>query len=519
MAAQISVRYDARILSVPEPENHAMQIRSATFSLCLAGALVTMLAIAPANGAEPQKKPHKAMLSTESKVFKGDFEAMKKRRVLRIAVPYSRTLYFNDKGVQRGLTAETIHEFERWLNKKHKTGAHPISVYAIPVTRDRMLPMVIDGKADIAAGNLTITPERDAAVDFSNPISKAEVAEVIVTAAGVTDLANLDDLSGREIFVRPSSSYHESLKRLNENFRKAGKKPAALRLVPDALEDEDMMDMVSAGVIPIIVVDDWKAKLWAGMLKDLRIHEEIKVSSGGHIGWAFREKSPQLAAIINEFFASRGASGDAARRLMAYQKRLKALNNPTAETDWQRFEQSLQMFKVYGERYNFDYLMVTAQGFQESGLNQSAKSQVGAIGIMQIMPATGKELGVGDINNAEPNVHGGIKYMRKLIDTYFADADFDETNRTLFAFAAYNAGPGRISKLRKEAEKEGLNPNKWFNNVELIAAKRVGQETVGYVRNIYKYYAAYKLQLETLEARRAALKETGAAPATAPTAK
>ena len=174
---------------------------------------------------------------------------------------------------------------------------------------------------------------------------------------------------------------------------------------------------------------------------------------------------------------------------------------------------TIALFRKYGSKYNFDPLMLAAQGYQESGLNQQAKSHVGAIGIMQIMPATGKELGVGDIHQAEANVHGGIKYMRKLIDTYFDDADFDETNRTLFAFAAYNAGPGRVAKLRKEAEEEGLDPNKWFNNVELIAAKRVGQETVGYVRNIYKYYAAYKLQLETLEARRAALKESSPTPA------
>jgi membrane-bound lytic murein transglycosylase MltF len=432
--------------------------------------------------------------------------------MIRVVVPYSRTLFFNDKGVQRGLTAENIQAFERWLNAKYKTGAHPITVYAIPVTRDRMLPMLIDGKADIAAGNLTITAERDARVDFSKPLD-LDVDEVVVTGPASPELASLDDLAGKQVHVRPASSYHESLKRLNDSFREAGKPPMVLRLMPDALEDEDLMEMANAGMIGIIVVDDWKARLWAGMLTGLKVHDSLKISEGGRVGWAFRESSPQLADIVNEFLANqRQIMGSATQRMAAFQKRQKGLKNATANSDWQRFEQSVELFKVYGERYQFDYLMMTAQGFQESGLNQQAKSQVGAIGIMQIMPATGKELGVGDITQTEANVHGGIKYMRRLIDVYFPDAHFDETNRTLFAFAAYNAGPGRIARLRKEAEAEGLDHDKWFNNVELIAAKRVGQETVGYVRNIYKYYTAYKMQLEALEARRAALKETSVAP-------
>lgn len=494
-----------------------MLAHSSFSSPLLALLTVTALLLTPSADAEtpatPKKNVHHAVLSTEAKVYKGDLDTMLKRRVIRVAVPYSRTLFFNDKGVQRGLTAENVQQFERWLNKKYKTGAHPITVYAIPTTRDRMLQKVIDGKAEIAAGNLTITPERDTKVDFSDPINDRDIFEVAVTGPASPKLTSLDDLAGKEVHVRPSSSYHTSLQKLNETFRKAGKPPMTLRLVPDALEDEDMMDMLNAGVLNIIVVDDWKAALWAGMLPNLQVHRDIRVSDGGRVGWAFREGSPQLAALINEFFvANNKAVGSPEKRLAAYQKRLKTMKNPTADSDWQRFEQALQFFKLYGERYHFDYLMMTAQGFQESGLNQNAKSHVGAIGIMQIMPATGKELGVGDIQQAEANVHGGIKYMRKLMDTYFADADFDETNRTLFAFAAYNAGPGRIAKLRKEAEAEGLNPDKWFNNVELIAAKRVGQETVGYVRNIYKYYAAYKLQLETLESRKAALKEAGSAP-------
>jgi len=145
--------------------------------------------------------------------------------------------------------------------------------------------------------------------------------------------------------------------------------------------------------------------------------------------------------------------------------------------------------------------MLAAQGFQESRLNQNAKSHVGAIGVMQIMPATGKELSVGDIRKVEANIHGGAKYLDKLMRDYFKDAKFDEQNRALFAFAAYNAGPGRIQQMRKLAVERGLNPDVWFNNVEIVTADKVGMETTTYVRNIYKYYASYRL-LQDLEAQK-----------------
>ena len=154
------------------------------------------------------------------------------------------------------------------------------------------------------------------------------------------------------------------------------------------------------------------------------------------------------------------------------------------------------LFEKYGRQYGFDPLMLAAQGYQESQLNQSARSHVGAIGVMQIMPATGAQLGVGDINVTEPNIHGGAKYMDQLMTKYFPDAKFSEGNRPLFAFASYNCGPGNVSKARKEAAKRGLDPDKWFNNVEIVVAEKIGTETTTYVRNIYKYYVAYRLTLE-----------------------
>ena len=210
-----------------------------------------------------------------------------------------------------------------------------------------------------------------------------------------------------------------------------------------------------------------------------------------------RKNTPTLRRVVNQFIAEQlQGTRTAAVRLANYQKRFKSMRNSTETVEWKKFERTIELFKTYGEKYRFDHLMLAAQGYQESRLDQQARSRSGAIGIMQIMPSTGKQLGVGDITKAEPNIHGGTKYMRQLFDQYFRDADFDQQNRALFAFASYNAGPGRIAKIRDEAKQRGFNANKWFNNVELLIAEKVGTETTNYVRNIYKYYVAYKLTLE-----------------------
>ncbi len=164
-----------------------------------------------------------------------------------------------------------------------------------------------------------------------------------------------------------------------------------------------------------------------------------------------------------------------------------------------KFQAVVEMFQKYAGKYNVDFLLMMAQGYQESRLDQKVKSKVGAVGVMQVMPTTGKELAVGDISQLEPNIHAGVKYMRFMIDRYYKDEPMTPLNKGLFTFASYNAGPARIRQLRQEAAKRGLDPNVWFNNVEIIASERIGAETVTYVSNIYKYYVAYKLVVEDME--------------------
>jgi membrane-bound lytic murein transglycosylase MltF len=403
-----------------------------------------------------------------------------------------------------GLTAEIIREFEQWLKKKYPKRSRPITVLAIPTTRDKLLAKLRNGYAEIAAGNLTITAERLRLFDFTLPV-RDNVSEIVVMNKADPALANLDELAGLEVHVRQTSSYYESLRGLNERFRRAGRPQMKLTLVPDELEDEDLMEMVAAGLVRIIVVDDWKARLWVEILPKIQLRPALALRTGAKTGWATRKNTPRLKAVLNEFITGHlKGTNRAAIHLASYQRRFKALHDSTAAHEWKKFEETIAFFEKYGQQYGFDHLMLAAQGYQESRLDQRARSRVGAIGIMQIMPATGKELNVGDIRSTEPNVHGGAKYMRRLFDQYFKDANFDEQNRALFAFASYNAGPGRIAKVRAEAKDRRLDPNKWFNNVEIVASNRIGQETVHYVRNIYKYYTAYRLQLDAIAAQRIA---------------
>ena len=474
----------------------------------LAAMLLAATLVAPGTYAQEKKlAATPRQLSLENKPWQGDFDAMLERRMIRVLIPYSRTLYFSDKGHERGITAENVRDFERYLNKKYakQLGKRPLTILIIPTTRDKLIPEINEGLGDIAAGNLTVTEARLTHVDFAAPKDRKPVQEFLVTGPSAPEVQTLDDLSGKTIHVRPASSYAESLVALNERFTAAGKAPVTIAALPEALEDEDTLEMLNAGLLALVVVDDWKGRLWAQVLPKITVRDDLVLRSAGVIGWAIRKDSPQLdAAILDFYMNSLKKQGVIDYRLAQFHKRVKQIGNSTDNEGLTRFEATLDLFKRYGEHYGFDPLMLAAQGYQESQLRQEARSHVGAIGVMQIMPATGNQLRVGNIRLIEPNIHAGAKYMDQLMTRYFPDAQFTETNRTLFAFAAYNAGPGNMSKIRKEAAQRGLDPDRWFNNVEIVTAERIGIETTTYVRNIYKYYVAYKLRQEAQATQRKA---------------
>ncbi len=447
-----------------------------------------------------------AVLARLSEPFTGDLDEMVKRRLVRVGVTYNHTLYFVDQGVQRGAAYEYGKLMEDELNQRRKTGNLKVAFWFVPLQRDQLLSALVDGKVDMAIAQLTVTPERQKLVDFTDPVRK-DVDEIVVTGPGSPPIASVDDLAGQEVFVRKSSSYHQSLLALNERLQAAGKPPVSIRAAPENLEDEDLLEMVNAGLIKIIVVDNYLAEFWKQVLTNLTVNDAVAVRTGGTLAVAIRKDSPQLAAGLNAIIDEYGL-GTAFGNTMEkrYLQSTKFVKDATSEAERRKFLALTEYFRKYGDQYDVDWLLMAAQGFQESGLDQGVKSPVGAIGVMQVMPATAKDLDVGDISRLEPNIHAGVKYMRWVVDEYYKDEPMDRLNKGLFAFASYNAGPGRIRQLRREAEKRGLDPNVWFGNVEQIASERIGRETVTYVGNIYKYYVAYRLISEDQE-RRAAAKE------------
>jgi membrane-bound lytic murein transglycosylase MltF len=440
----------------------------------------------------------------------GDYDGMVARRQVRVLVVPNKMFYFIDKGRHRGVNVDLFREFETFVNAKAKTGPRTIRVIFVPVPRDRIIPALVEGRGDIAAANLTITAERGKQVDFSYPMLTG-VKEILVTGPSAKTVDTLDDLAGREIHLRPSSSYYEHVLQINETFAKQGRKPLEIVPASEFLEDDDLLEMVNAGLVPMVVVDDHKARFWGEIFANITLHPDIAVHEGGEIAWAFRKDSPKLAAVVDAFVKEHKKGTLIGNMLFKrYLKDNKWARNALRPAELDKFQGVVELFKQYADRYDFDYLMTGALAYQESQLDHSKRSQAGAVGIMQVLPATATDpnVGIPDIERLENNIHAGHKYLRFLQDRYFDDPTVAPLDRYLFTFAAYNAGPARVSSLRRQAARRGLDPNVWFQNVELVAAEEVGRETVQYVSNIYKYYLSYKFAREQMEERRKAAGET-----------
>ncbi len=426
-----------------------------------------------------------------------DLDAMVKRGKIRALVLYTRSGFFYVNGQPEGIYYEALQYFQQFVNRK-LPGRQHVQVTFIPVRPDKLEAALTQGVGDLIAYGLVETPARAQQLAFSTPIQTG-VKQIVVTGKDFGPVSSLADLSGKKIFVNPLTTYYQNLEKVNDSLRQQGKPPILIEKADPSLVDEDLLEMVNAGILPATVTLSERAELWASVFPNITPQPKLAIGDNEDLAWAMRKNNPKLQALVDEFVKTRAAGTSFGNTLVRqYLQSNQWVKNPTTAAEIKKFEATVDYFKKYAAEYGFDYLMVVAQGYQESMLEQSARGPTGAVGIMQVMPSTAAAppISIPDVFSAENNIHAGVKVLNTIASTYFNDPKIDPMNRLLFTFAAYNAGPNRIAELRKRAPAQGLDPNKWFENVELLVAQNVGPVTVQYVSNIYKYYVAYKLVVE-----------------------
>lgn len=437
---------------------------------------------------------HRAVLENLKAPWSGDLDGMVQRGTLRVLVVCNRTNYFIDRFSARGATFEAMEQFERFLNARLKNNHSKISILFIPVARDQLLPFLVNGLGDIAAADLAVTPEGQRLVDFCTPFY-SDIRELVVAGPRAPALNHLDNLSGKTIAVRRSGSHHRTLLALNRRLNALDQAPVVIRHLDEYLETETVLEMVADGLFPFAVADDYLAEFWSRIFSGLKVYPHLPLKTNGQIAWAVRKNCPKLKKRVNAFVPQiKKGSLLGNLILKRYFKNSKYVRNSPMTDDAGQFKNTIANLKRYAGNYEFDWLLVAALAYQESRFDQNARSPEGAVGVMQILPSTAAAppVNISDVHLLEKNIHAGIKYLRYIHDRYFSNAGLDRFNRTLFAFAAYNAGPARVAFLRKKARQMGLDPNVWFQNVEIAAARVIGRETVQYVNNILKYYILYR---------------------------
>ncbi|MCR9254982.1 MAG: transporter substrate-binding domain-containing protein [Alphaproteobacteria bacterium] len=422
----------------------------------------------------------------------GDLDEILDSGVLRVLVEYSRTRFFVDGGRLRGFEYELVTQFAQQLRETHKD-AKGLRVVLIPMPFDEILPALARGWGDIAAAGLTITADRSTRVDFSRPYLTG-VREAVVAGKNAAAPESLADLAGHTVHAQAGTSFVANARAAIARLEAEGRPSFALEV--HDMSTERLLEMAHAGIVSYVLTDDYEAALWAEALANLTV-TRVSVAEGGEIAWALRPGTPDLATAVNAFL-DKNDKGTLLGNLLLkrYFQDTRWIENPLEkQEDHDRLFTLKPHFTAASQEQEIEWLLLAAQGYQESRLDQSVISPVGAIGVMQILPSTAKDPAVGgaDIYRVDENILGGARYLRHLWERY---QDIDGSFEPLFfALAAYNAGPTTLARARAKAGRQGHDPDRWFGHVEYAMMSMVGQEPIRYVGNIWTYYIAYRLGL------------------------
>ncbi len=435
-----------------------------------------------------------------------DLPDMLKTKKIRILTTYTFGNYFVHQGQARGFEYSKMEEFRKFLTRGQSQKDLQVVFSYFPLPYDMLIEALNLGYGDIVAASLTITPDRSQDVDFTDPYLWG-IKEVLVSKKGIKGTHKLEDLSGKQIHVRKDSSYHISLKKINQQFNAKNLDPIQIETLPGLINTSEIMEMVNAGIIDFTISDTHLASLAGELLPDIQIHDNIVFNPDVQFGWMVRKNNPELKASLNQFLST-VKKGTLLGNV--YYKRYFKENPWVREAmhaaDFDSLNQYAVLFKKYGEMYDMDWLMLASQAFQESRFDPKAWSSSGAQGLMQLLPSTAKDMGFNDIRKPEDNVHAGAKYLRWIMDRYFPGEEITEDDRLRFALAAYNAGPANIRRSRSITANMGYDENQWFSHTEIGTMRQVGLEPVHYVRNINRYCLAFTLSTAIQEAKKTAIK-------------
>ncbi|WP_026006409.1 lytic transglycosylase F [Moritella dasanensis] len=435
-------------------------------------------------------------LSVHSQPSFEDLPQLLKKRTIKVLVVNHPAYYFIYQSRPRGLAYDMMREYEKHLNKKHfKDTRLKLNILFIPVPSSQIVSLLAQGYGDIAIGPL-MTPQRlQNQVTHTEPIY-TDHQLLLVSHKSTEEYNDIKQLSGKEVWIRRNSIYHQQLQHINKQLFHLHKPPIYINIVTDELEDFEILDMVDNKQIFMTMTSNHSMHLWKKLYKNIKLHPQLAVGSRIPSTWAVRNHTPQLTSSLNQFIAKHKKGTKIGnilhRRYLVRHPWLKKVIHQQFES---RYLETEQIIKKYAKQYKFDWQLILAQAYQESRLNQKAISHRGAVGVMQVLPSTANEpyVNIKNINKVDGNIHAGVKYLHFMQQRYFSHDNITELDSLLLSFAAYNAGPAKLIRLRRRALKEGLNPNIWFNHVEKIAADVIGRETVDYVNNIYKFYITYLL--------------------------
>lgn len=434
-------------------------------------------------------QPKLSIVDRIQKPFMGDLDAIRKRRIIRVLVSHTRTNFFLTSKGFRGLEHDLLVAYEAYLNRGPRKQRYETHLTFIPLPFSDILTKLQQGYGDIAASGLTITPERKKLVDFTEPYI-TNVEEVLVSNKTSPPIKRMQDLAGKQVIVVGDSSYIIHLVKLNQTLGQMGLAPIEIVRADPLLESEDLLELVNENIYNYTVVDSHIGEIWSKVLDNIQLHKDFVLYHNGKIAWAIQKNHPKLKASLNHFIQAYAKPGRFLGNAV-YKKYFEDtywIKKPLTHDLLKKVKCLQYYFELYANFYGFDWKLIAALAYQESRFNQKKRSHMGAIGIMQIKPSTARDRNVGipHINKLENNIEAGVKYLAFLRDRYFSDPNYSPEDRNNFALAAYNAGPARIQQLQQEAKKRGLNPYKWFYNVETLARNEIGRETVNYVTSIQK---------------------------------